>query len=830
MTRTKKFLQENRQRIQCDYQKRSKELPGVFDCIDKKMECCDEDTALACKYLYAYMPYSDIGNYPFEYFLDYAQNGVNLWREVPSVAELPEFIFLNFVLFHRVNEEEIAPCRIFFREKIGGRTEGLSIKEAALEVNYWCAEEATYQSSDDRTLSAISVYRRGNGRCGEESVLAVNALRSMGIPARQVYAPKWSHCDDNHAWVEIWSEGQWYFLGACEPEPILNKGWFTNASSRAMLIHSRVFDRQIPEGEVIGTEGMVTMMNELGRYARTKTLCVLVKDESGKMIENAKVSFEILNYSEYARIAEVLTDENGKVLFTTGLGSLHVWASIYREGVWLMAEAHLLIDEVDTCELCLKPFASVDGKWQPVDMVAPHDAPIHQNQPDGLQKEVGKKQFAEACAQREKKVRGWINPECQLFLQREGQSTDATTERFYREKLLEILTEKDRTDCTADVLEEHLQRALLNRGNCCDEIFVPYVLNPRVDNEVLQKYRIEIIQYFSEQEQQEFRKHPRKIWEAVEQKILSYPEKERISIITTPAGCLKTGTGSELSKNILFVAIARTLGIPARLDPIDQKMEYWEDGHFVPVLRKTEKQGTLFLHRENGQIWNYFLNWSMAKLEEGSYHSLRLGGKSFEHGKLEQKLEAGTYRILTSNRLPNGIIFANEYHFTLSPGEVREIELKLRPANLEDMLENLTLPEFALKRADDSSVMASDLTADGKHIFLFLEEEKEPTEHILNEIMEQKEAFEEIEERIIVVVRTRAALQTPTFERTIKNLKNIQIYYDDFSENIQVLGRRMYVDPDKLPLILVTNGRLNGIYAASGYNVGCGDLLLRLMR
>ena len=130
--------------------------------------------------------------------------------ENSGVAELPEEIFLNYVLFHRVNEEEIAPCRTFFRREIGERAEGMSLREAALEVNYWCAQEATYHCTDDRTLSALAVYRRGNGRCGEESVFTVNALRSVGVPARQVYAPKWSHCDDNHAWVEIWCDGSFW--------------------------------------------------------------------------------------------------------------------------------------------------------------------------------------------------------------------------------------------------------------------------------------------------------------------------------------------------------------------------------------------------------------------------------------------------------------------------------------------------------------------------------------------------------------------------------------------------------------------------------------------
>ena len=39
----------------------------------------------------------------------------------------------------------------------------------------------------------------------------------------------------------------------------------------------------------------------------------------------------------------------------------------------------------------------------------------------------------------------------------------------------------------------------------------------------------------------------------------------------------------------------------------------------------------------------------------------------------------------------------------------------------------------------------------------------------------------------------------------------------------------MYVDQDKLPLIMVTNGESVGIYATSGYNVGTGDMLIRIM-
>ena len=833
MAEPKIFLKENRERIEKNYLEQTKSLPRFFASIDEKIQKCTEEVALACKYLYAFMPYSDIGNYPFEVFLDYAENGVQLWKENPQIADMPEDIFLNYVLFHRVNEEEIAPCRTFFRTEIGTRIQGMNFREAALEVNYWCAEEATYHCTDDRTLSALSVYRRGNGRCGEESVFTVNALRSVGVPARQVYAPKWSHCDDNHAWVEIWCDGKWYFLGACEPEEILNKGWFTNASSRAMMIHSRIFDTKIPEGEVIGRDGMVTMLNELKRYAVTKGITVSVKDDQGLPVEGAEVSFEVLNYSEYAPIAEKETDENGRAVLTTGLGSLHISVRACCNEEWLHAEKAMNTETEDSCEICLRHQTAGENagyeKWTAADIFAPHDAPVNTDMPDSEQKERGNKRLAAANAHREQKVRNWRNPECERFLQKEVNRIEKAVAASYREDLLNVLTEKDRTDCLSDVLEEHLDLAISYHGMMNRDTFVSYVLNPRVDDEVLQKYRREIKNKFSRDEKQELRNDPSQIWKLVEKAVVSRPEKERSSVITTPAGCLNTCTGSFLSKKILFVAMARTLGVPARLNPHDRSMEYMENEKFVPVLAKTEKNSTLILKSGEDTQWKYFQNWSIAKLENGRYVSLKLGTEAFENQHMNLPLESGKYRILTSNRLPNGNMFANEYHFEIQPGETKEIDLVLREADLEDMLENISMPEFTLRREDGSTVKASELTADGKHILAFLEEEKEPTEHILNEMMEQEEAFAGYAEKIIFVVRSKDALETPTLSKALKKLKNVQIYYDDFSEIINTLGRRMYVDPDKLPLIIVTNGSLNGIYATSGYNVGTGDMLLRLM-
>ena len=108
------------------------------------------------------------------------------------------------------------------------------------------------------------------GRCGEQSTFTVTALRAVGIPARQCYTPRWAHTDSNHAWVEVWINGKWYFLGACEPDPELNMGWFANPSTRAMMVHTTIFGKNNIQGEKNVETPLYSVSNMLDNYADVK--------------------------------------------------------------------------------------------------------------------------------------------------------------------------------------------------------------------------------------------------------------------------------------------------------------------------------------------------------------------------------------------------------------------------------------------------------------------------------------------------------------------------------------------------------------------------------
>ncbi|MBQ4221612.1 MAG: transglutaminase domain-containing protein, partial [Bacteroidales bacterium] len=276
-------------------------------------------------FLYANMPHPDFAAQPLAYW----QANVEKTLEVRERMgwDIPEREFRHFVLPLRVNNEPLDDFRTLYADSLCARVAGMTLEQAALEINHWCHEMATYQPSDGRTSSPLQTIQRGVGRCGEESTLAVAALRAAGIPARQVYTPRWAHTDDNHAWVEVFVDGKWQFMGACEPEPRLNMAWFTAPVSRALILHTKVFGDYHGDEDVIERTPCYTEINVIRGYVPARRSVVTVVDAGGKPVADARVEFKIYNYGEYYTVATYQTDRKGQAALDMGCGDMVAWAS-----------------------------------------------------------------------------------------------------------------------------------------------------------------------------------------------------------------------------------------------------------------------------------------------------------------------------------------------------------------------------------------------------------------------------------------------------------------------------------------------------------------------
>lgn len=850
---TEHFMKEIEEAFRIQMERIGTKKQEVEECLAS----CGQNEAEALKCLYASMPVSDAADYPAALYLGYARHGAYLWESGPFAGQIPEKIFAGYVLHHRVNNEDLTDCRGYFHEQLKDRVNGQSMQESILAVNYWCASQATYRTTDNRTAGPECVMRSAYGRCGEESTFGVTALRSVGIPARQVYVPLWSHCDDNHAWVEAWCDGTWKFLGACEPEEVLNKGWFTDASSRAMMVHSRWFLPTAPEDEIAGKSGMAQVINHLGIYAHTTKVEVLAVDEEQNPVPGAEVTFEVLNYGMFGKIASARTGSDGHMSLETGLGSIHITAS--GNGAY----GEILIDtqEVSCCTIVLKKEAVITDQWEEMILRAPKDAPINRCVLTEEQTAAGRQKLAEAAAARQKKeehfydtrlaeealkgfsaedqkrldeilhqARGNIREIAQFLM------TDPQGEwpQEWKRKLLDSLREKDYLDVTCELLTEQCTSTAPYREQVPENLLVPYLLCPRVDNEMLRPHRAYLCGRLTGQEKEAVRKNPAYVFEMLCGRMKSDPDLEYGNLITSSQGALECGWASLLTQKVIGVQILRSLGIPARLNPVDGVPELCTEQGFLALEARNEEGGkrsaSLLVNRREGMTWTYYQNWTIARFDGEKYVTLQLAeDESGAEIYGEIPVMPGQYRVLTANRLPNGNIFAKELVFVLKDQEKKELHLELKEAQLSDMLEENDIADFSVTTEEGEKRRISELVKKRKGLFLWLEESKEPTEHILNEIYQRRDAFEKLPADLYFLIHDTRVKEDPTLKRTAAAVPNVKFLLDDFGAEMEAVARRMYLEPGRLPLIVIINESMTGIYAVAGYNVGTADMILKLL-
>lgn len=838
---------------------------------------CGQEEAQALTFLYSAMPLSDLADYPPSLFLAYARHAVFLWNEGPFAGRVPEKLFANYVLHYRVNNEDIADARGFFYDRLKSIISKDSMYRSAVDTNYWCAREATYRSTDGRTQGPLTMYRTATGRCGEESTFAVSVLRSVGIPARQVYAPLWSHCDDNHAWVEAWCDGSWHFLGACEPEESLDRGWFVDPASRAMMLHSRWFGKDAPEDAQVGPRGMAKVLNHMHRYAHTRHLTVKVLDEQGNPVPHATVDFQVPNHGQLGSVAVLYTGGDsrdcGTVSCITGLGDLYVSAYTLGDGTGNSENKRLYGEILARCDgtardaeytVVVKDAPECWEGWREFDFHAPELGHIVNVTLTEEQQQAGARRMAQATEYRQDKIsRFYDEREAARVTGRFDGADKESAEKFLHQahgniaeivrflewdasgwvpegwqparaehwkiEVLGSLREKDCWDTGAEVLMDCCVNALPYAGTVPDEIFFRYLACPRVSNEMLRPCRTVLERYFDEETKEAVRREPACLPVMADQWITSIPDQEYDGLITSPLGCLRGGVGSAHSKDVFCVYVYRSLGIPARLRRADGRLEYYR-GEWIAAREVQEEDCVLILQESDSLKLDDWEHYSLERFEGDGYSRVGLWEKLDQaaDGELRLNVRPGIYRIVTLNRQKDGNQLARAAVFALQKGERRHVALSVREIPVEAMLIRAGIEDMTLRSSDGAGTL-SGLTEGKKALFLWLEVTREPTEHILNELYERKEDFGVLEAPVYVVLKTPEDLENRTLRRTMEALPILRPLYHEFGGEYEALAAAVGQEPGKLPLAVVLDGGLECIYSDAGYNVGMADMLWRIL-
>ncbi|MBQ5655104.1 MAG: transglutaminase domain-containing protein [Bacteroidaceae bacterium] len=618
---------------------------------------CQSEKTDYVAFLYKYMPTSDSVDYSREYWERQVAMSERARKEMPWAKLVPETEWKHFVVPVRVNNEALDDARTVIYEELAPRIKDMSMEEAALEVNHWCHEKVSYQPSDGRTSPPLTTMANAIGRCGEESTFTVAAMRAVGIPARQVYCPRWSHTDSNHAWVEVWvadddkGNGRWRFMGACEPEAVLDKGWFNWAASRAMLVHTRVFGADYDgREEVLGRDKCYTEINCLSTYAPTKNLKVQVVDAEGTPIADATVDFRVYNYAEFYPIATQKTDAEGKASFTTGFGDLVVWVSTgdMFNAVYVPAKQEEVtitpsLTANSVCSQELDLYAPVSSLPEPdrsfVDTVSVNGRRLMKE--DSIRVAYQQATFYWGEDELLRKARSnWQVIESFL--------AEAENEEAAREYLTKGLSEKDLRDVTMEALQDSATR---------------------IATEPLRPYMEDLAELLPSG------LTPDTWLQWVDENITVDDERNPIKVYMSAVSVAKHKVTDSRSLEVFKVAGARALGMKAWLDATGAA---YVEG-CTPKAQNTSGNGVLVVNAPENV--KYFADFNLALLVDGRPQSLNFDdedqtlGNPFRNGL---PLREGSYLLVTGTRLLGGDVLAAYQIVQVKAGETVEVTITPR--------------------------------------------------------------------------------------------------------------------------------------------------------
>lgn len=758
-----------------------KVFPTVWDEVDTFLSSFPEEEARLLQHLYAGLDCHDLPSVTPEQMISYVHASQKALLEIPYAAQVPENLFYDYVLPPRVNNEWLDGSREWLLKQLLPRVRDKDILSAALEVNYWCCEQASYLPTDDRTIAPFGMCRRGSGRCGEESTLLTAALRAVGIPARQCYAPYWAHCDDNHAWVEFWAEDGWHFMGACEPEQKADEGWFLSAASKALLIRSRVPDPSLPEG--------YRTVNSTALYGATGVLTVLVTAQ-GQPVPKAQVRFQLINYSRIQTLHICITNSDGLASMELGLGSLIV--STCLNGV--LVEQAVDLRQTKTVTLRKEDGFSPtvterNSRWilnPPTEIIPlpPADDLCHNAR------------LRQCEAHRATKRTPYQNAEIDRFLSLPQYTAEDKT------LLLQTLTEKDLFDCTCQTLESFLSAALPYKHTCPLPLWQSQILAPRVEWEMLQPIRQELKELLAATGLSS----RQLVLQWMAANILPVPEHGLTDRRGNAAGYLRHRRCPESEWDILAVQICRALGIPAALSPVDGKLHPESEPEGIPLTLRTREA-----------LMNEEEHFSLSRWNGDDYVPLHLG----RTGTL--LLPPGAYSLVTVRRQIDGTVSANVQRFLLD--RPRETWLTPEPDETAQKLTCVSLPPVGMAPLTENGLTVSALASEKPSLLVFLQPGAEPTEHLLQELLTLAD-FCRFPIRFLL--KRESDMENPTLQKVLRALPNCAAYTHREEDRFPIQSAAGIGDA-RLSLALALDSRQNIRYGCANYNIRSAATLLNIL-
>ena len=708
--------------------------------------------------LIKYMPQVDLVSADDSFLLSDLNAIVKAKKRVPWANKVSKGIFYRYILPYRVSQEPLNNFRSLYVDTLLAVIKDVgNMDSAILKIDDWVTIHNKYKSTSPWDQSPIVTLKRGYGRCEEMATLLIMALRTVYIPARFVYTPWWPFTNSNHAWVEVWVNGKWKYIGKLKNP----NDWVVAATKRTALVAGTVWGKVTKNNEpILNSYRMFTIFNSTPNYEDTKTLSVNVTDENNVPVINAKIYIYVYNYSAFRVVASGKTDSTGHYTIRVGKTDLLLTAAKDTEFAWSHVRKN---DNAITLRLGNRNIPDSSFWFYTIPPVEVKNKGKKYTPPDTIY--LAQKVYMDKVNPVKSDIDiSFPQKDDSIFIDilKSSHGNYKTILDFYNKTdntkkadLVTILKSIYENKKDLVCLNSNNMRTLLNwyernkqRISVFDDtIALPYIVSPRVYFENFGTYKDTFSHLFANLiSPLGIDSTVKKVVRYVDSAIDTVPDslKSRFGGLMNPLETHKGKIGRPIEKYILSVGILRSLIVPSRLNYMNNGLEYYKEGkwiNLIPHSHVTQKYNhvkIVFHNEADGKILKlrYYYDFTINRVKDNKIVSLDLDVPDSKD-TIICDLTPGKYFTIAGWRNLFGTAYIRINNFKIESDTVLDIKAgipinELKTGNV--IVRQFKLPEKAKLKDIEGKVFNSSTLRKGKNLILVLDMHNESSISVLNKI------------------------------------------------------------------------------------------------
>ena len=417
--------------------------------------------------------------------------------------------------------------------------------------------------------------------------------------------------------------------------------------------------------------------------------------------------------------------------------------------------------------------------------------------------------------------------------------------------------QKDLRDVTEATLRDHLAynaQLQCEKAGMSSETFDQYVRSPRISNELLTPFREKLSKEFAayvkknKQTVADYQRKPQLLEDFVNRYITLDDSCNLSAAPISPVGVWRGRIADRHSRDIFFVALARSLNIPARIDPVTGKVQLMgsktTDVYFDGKGRTTPEQGVVMAdYQPTPTLDNpkYYSHFTISKLRNDG----RLQLLNYEEGEVDMgggttfdnllrkgtPIDAGGYLMVSGTRLASGSVLAHMQFFTVAPHDTTRTHLVMRQATDDvQVIGNFDSESRYIdaKTGQEKSILST--TGRGYFVVAVLGVGQEPTNHALRDISAVKEQFEKWGQKMVFLFTDRDQYQKYMQRDEFKSLPSTVNYgIDKDGKILSQIRSAMKLDASTLPVFIIADTFNRVVFVSQGYTIGLGEQMMGII-